>query len=97
MTGSSKFRFQELRTRLLLAVVLVGFLGSLNPALGAEEDDDASFGSVKSAPDKARRRLYPGGRDEEELTVQASLPMPVRSPDAVPGAPGAEEDSGSHD
>lgn len=97
MTGSSKSRFPRLHMRLLLAVVLVGFLGSVNPVWGAEDDDDASFGAVKSAPDKARRRLYLGGRDEEDLSVQASLPMPVRSPDAVPGAPGVEEDSASHD
>lgn len=69
----------------MVALILVLFSLPLSPALGADDDDDEPA-VTSTTVDKAKRRLYVGGRDEEELTVQASLPQPVRSPDAVPGA-----------
>jgi hypothetical protein len=47
------------------------------------DSDESRFSMVKAPPNKARHRLYPGGRDEEELQVQVSLPMPSRNPDGL--------------
>jgi len=73
--------------RLWVGFVVVGALliGIAAPTgFVRAEDDDEDFGTtaVKSGPlDRARHRLYPGGRDEQDLTVQATLPQPSRSPD----------------
>lgn len=44
-------------------------------------------GATAAALDRASRRLYAGGRDEQELKVQPTLPTPSRSSDGG-GAPG---------
>lgn len=54
----------------------------------ASEDESIEAGLAASAQaDRARRRAYLGGSDEQELTVQASLPQPLRNPDALPTPP----------
>lgn len=45
--------------------------------------------------DIARKRLYPGGRDEEPLKVLSQLPQPVRKMGPATEAP--EEDAADHD
>lgn len=52
-----------------------------------EESEEA-----RQASEKAKRRHYPGGRDEQELTVQAVIPQPTRYPqDPKPEAAGAKK------
>lgn len=34
-------------------------------------------------PDKAQKRLYPGGKDEQDIKIQANLPTPSKSMDGV--------------
>lgn len=69
--------------RLLQWVVLVGVLGShlfLSQSWSAEWSgygaDDLKIGKI------ARERVYPGGRDEEDLEVQALLIKPTRKEEA---------------
>lgn len=90
-------QLRELLSAFLAAVLVVATLAvALAPAgaRAADDDDETSTVAPKGPADKVRRKHYPGGRDEEDLTVQASLPQPVRSPDATPGMPGDNE---SHD
>lgn len=55
--------------------------------------DDDGFGEAgepreqAAALDRAARRIYPGGRDEQELKPQSDLPAPSRGADGG-GAPG---------
>ena len=60
----------------------------------ADDNDEA-----RSAAEKAKHRRYPGGRDEQELTVQTVLPVMTRYPEApkVPTAPAPESDTDTHD
>lgn len=69
--------------RLLQWVVSAGVLGSLlflSQSWAAEWSgygtDDIKIGKI------ARERAYPGGRDEEDLEVQAQLIKPTRKEDA---------------
>jgi hypothetical protein len=59
-------------------------------AFGAGEDD---VPVAKGAPDKARQRLYSGGRDEQDLEVQATLPQATRTADG--SAYGTSEAAGA--
>lgn len=45
-----------------------------------EQLDEAQYDEAKDAEIsmKARKRLYPGGRDEEDLKIQAQLATPTR-------------------
>lgn len=56
----------------LVAVVLASVLNSTAFAQG--EDEDAT-------PAKKVTRRYPGGGDEQPLTVQQTLPLSARYPD----------------
>jgi hypothetical protein len=64
----------------LLILVFLG-TGSLS-ALASDSSKgsipvnvDANEGAIK---EKAKKRLYPGGRDEDSLQVQAQLPAPLK-------------------
>lgn len=47
---------------------------------------------------RARKKLYPGGKDEENLKVQAQLIQPVRKMSPQTEAPEESQDSaGEHD
>lgn len=68
----------------LLAVVVTPFAYAQN-----EESEEA-----RQAAEKAKRRRYPGGRDEQELTVQAVLPVTTRYPESPkPVTPGQKNQS----
>lgn len=60
-----------------------------------DEGDEAKIATTSAA----KRRSYAGGRDEQELTVQTTLPQTTRMPEApkAPVAPVPESDSDSHD
>lgn len=49
-------------------------------AWSQEENSEPAYDETKEAEIamKAKKRLYPGGRDEEELKVQAQVSTPVR-------------------
>jgi hypothetical protein len=73
-----------------VAVVLASVLATTAFAQGEDADDVAAA--------KKMNRRYPGGQDEQALTVQNSLPLPTRYPDAprpTPTQAGAE--AASHD
>ncbi|MES2966048.1 MAG: hypothetical protein V4760_19355 [Bdellovibrionota bacterium] len=55
--------------------------------------------SIADGPDeqKSKRRAYAGGRDEEDLKVQTSLPQPSRDPDMRAAATSAPADEPAHD
>ncbi len=59
-----------------------------------EETDEA-----RAAMEKAKHRRYPGGRDEQELTVQTVLPVVTRYPESPKAAvaPTPESDTDIHD
>lgn len=61
---------------LLLGIFLGSSSGSTSP-VGAGEVLRAGP-QDRSLRESARKRLYPGGRDEESLKVLSSLPSPVR-------------------
>ena len=87
---------RRLSQALLLSFVLLMVLAPRAVhAADDETDDDASRATHAAAGVKSLRRQYLGGRDEEELTVQAALPQPVRSPEGVPATP--ETGAGAHD
>jgi hypothetical protein len=76
-----------------LAVVSTG--GS---ALAQSDELGVSIADGQETQDqKSKRRAYPGGRDEEELKVQASLPQPSRDPDVRAAATSAPVDEPAHD
>ncbi|MEN0059267.1 MAG: hypothetical protein AAGB31_10575 [Bdellovibrio sp.] len=60
-------------------ILLVSFvIGSL---VGAQELSEApAYDEAKEAAiaQRAKKRLYPGGRDEEDLRVQNQLTTPIR-------------------
>ena len=60
-----------------------------------EESEEA-----RQTAEKAKRRHYPSGRDEQELTVQASIPMTSRypvDPKAVTGKEKVQPADEGHD
>lgn len=59
----------------LLMVFLVA-IGTCGLAFAQNEESE----EARQTAEKARRRHFPGGRDEQELTVQAVLPSPSRTP-----------------
>ena len=76
-------------------VVLMVLAPRAVQAADDETDDDAARATHAASGVKSLRRQYLGGRDEEELTVQAALPQPVRSPEGVAAAP--DTGAGAHD
>jgi hypothetical protein len=70
------------RLTLLSLLILMGGGASLQ-AMEDFDSEESRLTVVRAAPNKARHRLYPGGRDEEELQVQSSLPLPSRNPDGL--------------
>ena len=94
--------YQKSRTSVLgagawMALIALLVLGA--SASYAANDDDSDQQEAKTthavSAEKERRHQYPGGRDEEELTVQSALAQPVRSPDGTPGA--TEPSAAEHD
>lgn len=63
---------------LILTVVLV------TGVAGAQTEESEE---TRLAAEKAKRRHYAGGKDEQELTVQAVLPQPSRYPADPKAAP----------
>lgn len=80
---------------LLVAMAFTLLASSFSRASDEDSDDDGAKTTHSARGEKSLRRQYNGGRDEEELTVQAVLSQPVRSPDGVPGA--ADANAGAHD
>ena len=77
---------------LSIAIGLVGL------SAHAQYDDlGVSIAAEETRDQKSKRRAYPGGRDEEELKVQASLPQPSRDPDVRAAATTAPADEPAHD
>lgn len=64
--------------RVFLCLFLLVFVGA--PAVWAQDSEAAPYDEAKEAEiaTKAKKRLYPGGRDEEDLKVQPQLATPVR-------------------
>ncbi len=89
------------------SIGLMAFLGGalLLPAFGKAQAPAENQSPLMTAEelkflDKARKRSYPGGRDEESLKVQAQLPVPTRKMAPATEAPvesGAVTPSGSDD
>jgi hypothetical protein len=81
----------------LLTGLLLGSFVFAHQARAAEE---VVAGSVydeakeRDVVQKARRRVYPGGRDEGDLTVQSQLPAPTRkmTPQVEAGVEAAGDD-----
>lgn len=65
--------------RILLAISLLSF-GVSTKAWSQDETQKPAFDEAQEAEIalKAKKRLYPGGRDEEDLKVQAQLINPIR-------------------
>jgi hypothetical protein len=63
--------------------VLFVALGSFGYSARAQEQSSDLL-SPAIVAERAEKRLYPGGRDEQELVVRSRLPQPSRSPDASP-------------
>lgn len=85
--------------RILFSVIFV--LGLSAPVFAADEKAGQGSHALMSQEElalrnKAKRKLYPGGRDEEPLTVQEELPQAVRK--IGPALEVIEEDAGEpHD
>jgi hypothetical protein len=60
--------------------VLISLMMGMSTIATAQEVQTPRYDEAKEAEIavKAKKRLYPGGRDEEELKVQAQLTTPVR-------------------
>ncbi len=59
---------------LLFVVLLLGSLSSTGYAQSREYDEKAEAETAV----KVRKRIYPGGRDEEDLKVQNQVATPPR-------------------
>jgi hypothetical protein len=66
-----------MRVFLVLAAMTLGLsqIAVAQDAVSVPRVDEAKEAEMAM---KAKKRLYPGGRDEEELKVQAQLTTPVR-------------------
>ena len=72
----------------ILAINMALVLTSHAQELSGPRYDEAKEAEIAV---KAKKRLYPGGRDEEELKVQSQLSTPVRK--VAPQAEVKEESS----
>jgi hypothetical protein len=78
-----------------LAVVLGLSVVSM---FASAQEDSYGVSIANTAIDvKSKRRAYPGGRDEEDLKVQASLPQPSRDPDVRTSSAPQPVDEPAHD
>lgn len=71
--------------KLLLKSTLVFTFISTSVLAFAQDDTNETVEATMAASlaaERAKKRNYPGGRDEQDLTVQASLPQPARAPEA---------------
>lgn len=85
-----KLSIKNLMMLLLVLSVATASLVSLK-VLAQAEDEESSI-----TAERAKNRRYSGGRDEQDLTVQASLPLPTRNADAprpTPALVGSEAES----
>jgi hypothetical protein len=74
----------------LLALAMVTF--SCVPAFPQDSDDSTEAALAATiAAERAKKRNYPGGHDDQDLTVQAALPQPVRAPEAQSQVSTSEE------
>ncbi|HVK60269.1 MAG TPA: hypothetical protein VM432_01915 [Bdellovibrionales bacterium] len=67
------------------AFILSGLISALALPVLAQDGDEASSESTlaaTAAAERQKRRNYPGGHDDQDLTVQPSLPAPARAPEA---------------
>jgi hypothetical protein len=87
-------------TRAFLAALFLCSLLVAN-STWAQQDDDEPVAKAPANVDRARRKMYLGGRDEQDLKVQPTLPQPSRYPDgaaasaegeAAPTVPGGDTD-----
>ena len=89
---------KKLKHFICLSVLALFLLVAVGNALAAQAaDDEDDLAAPTHTLEKAKHHFYPGGRDEDDLVVQATLPQPTRSPDAQPGSPGNDPDAGGHD
>lgn len=58
----------------VLLALLVGFSAVADEVRSPQAENDRD----EEVAVRAKRRLYPGGADENELKVQEPLPVPVR-------------------
>ena len=67
-------------------------------AAATDFDEEAPLAVAAGTPDKPGHRNYAGGRDDQNLEVQAAIPVPSRSLEGatVLAAPRAEEEA-AHD
>ena len=79
----------KILTSIIFAFVVANGLSTL--ARAQDESEEARVNA-----ERAKHRRYPGGRDEQELTVQAVLPQPTRNPEA-PKPQAAKPAAGSED
>ena len=85
MLGSRFFLFS------VLPIILLIILSCVFSLAKAQEENAGEI-------NKAQHRLYPGGRDEQSLEIQAALPQPLRSLTTATGAaPGAQAPAASED
>ena len=84
----------RVKVSLIIILASLAFSFGVHALSQGEESDEA-----RVAAEKAKHRKYPGGRDEQELTVQAALPQSTRNPEApkVQTVPPPESDTDTHD
>ena len=94
-----EFQFERISkvamTVISLSALTAAVALSAAPAGAAfEDEDDYPQAVLKSPADKARHKMYLGGRDEQDLEVQPALAQPSRQPDgsnAAPAEPAAHD------
>jgi hypothetical protein len=68
----------------------------VNSAMAFDEDEPV-VSPAGADISKAQHRLYPGGRDEQNLEIQPTLAQPVRSLTGASVIPGAQKPAGGDD
>jgi hypothetical protein len=63
--------------KILMIAALMGLVVFGGISVHAQSDESEES---RQASEKAKRRRYAGGKDEQELTVQVVLPAPSRYP-----------------
>jgi hypothetical protein len=84
---------------LMTMIAFQFFVASKALAFVDDFEEEEPTRQVTSLPDQAGRRAYAGGRDEQSLEVQASLPVPSRAIDGpvAATAPTGDDGDSSHD
>lgn len=75
----------------MIGSMMVGATAHAQNAGGKEATTNSPTVSAEER-EKAKKRLYPGGRDEEPLQVQAQLANPSRGQAAEPAEPSTDHD-----